>query len=233
MKYVLLLDTETTGLDDSAVCIEVAAARYSVDSATVVQCYSSIIAPPPGTVNGAERVNGITYEMMGAGDSALVVWNMIDDMAGDVDAIVAHGAEFDRRFAALSGPAIPWICSLNDLLWPLATKPRESLVSLSLAHGLGVLSSHRALDDVMLLARLLTRVRELGTDLTLLLARGLRPKGHYVVADQSYDPVRNDLVRAHGFSWNEPWAHRKWSRIMAIEDAASLPFATIRLGVDE
>jgi hypothetical protein len=43
MKTILLLDTETTGTDERAVCIEVAVALYSVEYAAVVRSYSSLI----------------------------------------------------------------------------------------------------------------------------------------------------------------------------------------------
>ena len=47
---------------------------------------------------------------------------------------------------------------------------------MALAHGVGVVSVHRALADVDTLARTLTAVAELGVDLGEFLERGMRPK---------------------------------------------------------
>lgn len=61
MKNILLLDTETTGTDESAVCIEVAVALYSVEHAAVTRSYSSLIQH--GT-NEAEHINRIPVGLL-------------------------------------------------------------------------------------------------------------------------------------------------------------------------
>ena len=227
MKTVLLLDTETTGTDERAVCIEVAAVLYSVQYASVVAAYSSLIR---ADANPAEAVNRISPELVRTGSAAANVWNDVANLAGEAEAIVAHGVEFDRRFVPVDVYAdhrssIPWICSMEDLAWPRASSSR-GLVAVALAHDVGVESAHRALADVMLLARLLTRVRDMGVDLESFLARGLRPKARFAVADRRFDPARNEVAHAHGFRWKAE--ERAWIRTMAIEDAGSLPFEVER-----
>jgi DNA polymerase-3 subunit epsilon len=152
------------------------------------------------------------------------VWPIVRRFAERADAIVAHGAEFDQRFVPADATGgKPWICSMHDLLWPRG-KPGDSLVKLALAHDLGVSHAHRAAVDVDLLARLLTRVTELGVNLETFLAGGLRPKGRFIVADQSYNPQRNEQAKAAGFRWDG--AKKEWWRLMPVDDAANLPFKT-------
>ncbi len=221
MKTILILDTETTGTNDHDICIEVACALYSVEHATVVSSYASLLF---ATHNEAEHVNHIPVAALATVDNSHIVWDTVRMLLRRADVIVSHGAEFDRHFVpAAIRDGWPWICSMDDLAWPRATKPRESRVSLALAHGLGVGSAHRAAADVDLLARTLTRVAETGIDLPAFLARGLRPKARFVVADRQFDAARNEQAKAAGFAWDA--AARVWARTMAIEDAAALPFA--------
>jgi hypothetical protein len=63
-------------------------------------------------------------------------------------------------------------------------------------------------------------------DLEAMLARGLRPKARFTVAERGFDEARNALVKANGFTWDA--SRREWSRTMAIEDAEALPFRVER-----
>lgn len=224
MKTILLLDTETTGTDEHAVCIEVAVALFSVEHAAVTRSYSSLIQH--GT-NEAEHVNRIPAGLLASAPAAPVVWTGVAKFMAQADAIVAYGAEFDRRFVPPVAPQdmCPWICAMDDLQYPRSDR-RMTLTALALAHDVGVASAHRAFADVDLLARLFTRVHGMGVDLEAMLRRGLRPKARYVVAERGFDEARNALVKANGFSWDP--LMKQWSRSMAIEDAETLPFRVER-----
>lgn len=219
LSRVLLLDTETDGTHEGAQCIEVACSLYSVPDAATIRSFSSLIQAES---NDAVRVNGITVDLLKQAYSDRDVWNHVAALASRSEAVVAHGAEFDRRF--IGGDVVgqrPWICTIDDVTWPRQKKPGDNLVSLALAHGVGVVHAHRAMADVDLLARLLARCTELGHDVGAMLERGLRPKALFQGL-QGYD--RNDEAKAHGFRWDA--ASKRWLRRMAIEDAAALPFAT-------
>ena len=222
MDSVLLLDTETTSVEPDAACIEVAAVLFSLVHASPVRSFASLIRADD---NAAESINRIPAAMLKDAPAPETVWPVVARMASKASAILAHQADFDRRFVPsdVTGET-PWVCSMNDVQWPRAQKPGESLVKLALAHDLGVASAHRALADCDLLARLLTRIHEMGVDLQAFIARGLRPKGLFVVADRRFDEARNEQCKLAGFSWDRD-VKRAWSRKMALDDAPLLPFA--------
>jgi DNA polymerase-3 subunit epsilon len=102
-------------------------------------------------------------------------------------------------------------------------------VSIALAHGVAVTSAHRAINDCLLLARLLERVDEDVDDLLhLALQRASRPKAEFIARTAYKD---KDLVKAAGFHWNGT----VWSRYMAVEDAEKLPFdvVTVEKAIEE
>lgn len=213
MDNVLIVDTETTGLDEHAVCIEVAAILYSVKHATVLESFSSLIQHDS---NPAESINRIPVAALRDAPKAGEVWAMVDALVTSADAFLAHRAEFDRRFVPHAVRSrLPWICTKTDLAWPKQTRPEPSLVALALEHDLGVAVAHRALADCDLIARLLTRSRELGADLVAMLERARRPKVT-LMACVSYDD--REKAKAQGFRWSAE--RQQWLRRMVKEDAA-------------
>jgi len=169
-------------------------------------------------------VNRIPPALLADAPEAANVWAGVAKLCAGVDAVLAHNAEFDRRFVPTSVWSRPWICTMDDLAWPCATRAGEGLVSLTLAHGLGVANAHRALADCDMIARLLTRVHEMGIELVPFLERGLRPKSRYqaLVSFES-----NHIAKDAGFKWDG--AAKMWARTMADEDAAALAFKVRRI----
>lgn len=236
MKRALIIDTETTGLDPSKhAVIEVAAIVYDLDHATYTDCFSTLL---PADSNEAEAINGIPEAVLReAGSLSLApadTWGSIRQIASMADVILAHNAEFDRAFVqigtggplrrgsgegSISGPEIPWVCTKDDIAWPKQFNQGMSLVPLALAHGLGVGSAHRAMDDAMLIARLLMRVAEMGVDLQELIARGMRPKIRVVSMAPFSD---RETVKSYGFRWSPE--RKVWWRNMPEDDIGSLPF---------
>ena len=212
MDFVLIVDTETTGVDHHKDrCIEVAAVQYSLAHRCVVQCFSQLINAGP---NDAESINHIPSGALEWGDPADQVWQRVERMAHECDAILAHNASFDRRWvpAHVTGD-IPWICTYHGIEWPISGDARN-LIAIALAHGLGVVDPHRALSDCMLIARLLHRCAELGHDVAEMLSQGLRPQAHFQ-ALVTFDG--KEAAKAKGFQWDAKG--RRWVRAMAIEDA--------------
>lgn len=221
MDQVLIIDTETTGLDpEKDHCIEVAAIRYSLLSECMIGTMSTLINSVES--NQARSVNRIPDSAVVAGEVPEAAWSSLAHIGKGCDAVLAHNADFDRSFIPASTLSdVPWICTMDGVPWPLQTKPGASLVVLALEHGLGVVDPHRALNDCLLLARLLTRCADLGIDLNMLLAPGLRPRALFQ-AVVSYDD--KEKAREAGFRWDA--ATKRWLRKLAIEEAGLFPFPT-------
>jgi DNA polymerase-3 subunit epsilon len=231
LTTLLIVDTETTGLShETDRVIEVAAALYDLEHATPIEVFSSLCR---ADANPAVDVNRIPVGALGRAPALEYAWSRVSDVArraslrdpGSV-VFVAHRAEFDRGFFPADLAArMPWVCSKYDIEWPRSNHG-DGLVHVALAHEVPVVSAHRALTDVMTLVRLFQRVAEMGHDVQAMLARAMRPKARFVVADRSFDAARNAIVRAHRFAWDPD--RREWWRQMAIDDAAALPFETRR-----
>lgn len=229
INYALLLDTETSGLDSKQdATLELGAILYSMKHAAAVSSYSFLIPNIRNrhNPNPSEAVNGIPAELL----KELRInytksLGMLLDMANEAEILIAHNAEFDRPFLPVELQSRQIICSKDDVEWPRAFKIGMSLVPLALAHGVGVGSAHRALADCDLMARLFSRVAELGGDLQHMLTRAMRPKATYL----SLAPfAQKDLVKASGFEWNPE--RKEWTRRMFVEDAAKLGFAVKEVG---
>jgi DNA polymerase III subunit epsilon len=210
VENILILDTETSGLDPAVDrVVEIGAILWSVRHHTILKCWSTLVR---GDSNAAEDINRIPAASLALGlpfEDAVRTLSMFVEMS---DAIVAHRAEFDSSFL----PTIrqrPWICSKYDIRWPNA-KIGDGLVHICLANGIGVSSAHRALTDCLLLARLFESV---GDAAEAGLIYGLRPKAKFI-AMVPY--ARKDEAKKASFQWDG----ERWSRTMAIEDAEKLPF---------
>lgn len=220
ISNVLILDTETTGVDENVdKAIEVAAIQFNIEFAAPIEAYSSLIYH---NKNDAEFVNGISLGMLELAPKADVVWNRVEEMAMNCDVIVAHNAEFDMKYVPKVLLKAPWVCSMSDFKY-LNHFSSKSLVAIALAHGVGVVHAHRAMSDVETLSRLFTRLHEMGANLEDIIKRGLRPKSRYqaLVSYQDRDKAKNE-----GFSWDADC--KKWWRKMADEDVKDLPFQAVK-----
>ena len=220
MRRALLLDTETTGLDPREHrVIEVAACLYDLEIGCPIESYATLLQHAGG--NEAEAINRIPSVALADAPHPSVGWTRVVALAERADVVAAHRAEFDRSFveaSILSPPKWRWVCTKTDFDWPGVGRG-DSLVQLALAYGLGVASAHRALTDVDTMARVLSRVRELGHSLPDLFRRAARPKKRFV-AMVSYE--MRQVAKDAGFLWDGD--RREWWRMMPPEDAAALTF---------
>jgi len=225
IRYVAILDTETTSLEPPPAgrTIEVAVMLYDIKLAQPVASYASLICNDGNEeygmpANPAEAINGIPGSMLADAPDADVVWRCMRWLISLAEVIIAHNAAFDRQFCPDLGR--PWLCSENDIQWPGRTRG-GSLVQLALSMGLGVASAHRAMSDVDTLARIFTRSAEKGCDLEAMIRHGMRPKKLFY-AQVPYE--KRQLAKDAGFRWDEAKHGKNWYREMAVEDTKGLPF---------
>ncbi len=226
---LLIVDTETTGLEpERDRVIEVAAILYSVEAQSTLYQMSALL---PALENPAVRVNRIPPAALQHLSLPLEQQSLalLQQLAAAADYVVAHNADFDQQWfghgklpvlSGEDGQPLPWLCTMTDFAWPLATRPGESLISLALAHGVGVSSAHRALTDCQLIAALFDRM----PDLPALVAQACCPKDWYQALVSYGD---RHLAKEAGFRWYPD--QRAWRRKLAAAEAEALPFAVQRV----
>ena len=221
---LLILDTETTGLDPEAdQVLEVGAILFSVPQRAVLAQLSFLI---PVECNAAEPLNGIAPAATQApslGSKACCccsnspaarswLWPTTRPLTGNGLAMVP-----------LPDLQLPWLCTMEDIHWPAERllRPRPSVRDLALAYGVPVWAAHRALTDCIYLAQVFERC----VDLEQLIAEGREPR-HLYRAQVSYD--ERHLAREAGFRWNDP-VNGAWSRRLSERqlEALKLPFNVV------
>ena len=221
-RYLLILDTETTGLDpEQHQCIEVGAVLFDVPHRAVLSQISFLL---PCQSNPAQAINGIDPAVSRQPQPWRQALQCFEAMLEAADVVLAHNAAFDRQwFGRGELPAIhkPWLCSMEDLRWPPERQLRAtpSVRDLALAYGVPVWAAHRALTDCIYLVQVFERCPELEE----LLKAGLEPRRLYR-ARLSYE--ERHKAREAGFRWNEPISGA-WSRRLSEREAALLSFPVV------
>lgn len=225
INNVLLIDTETNGIDiETNQVIEIGAILYSVRYQTILQQISFLL---PAKSNDMEKVNHIPIRSLVQLDygSLLPLWNILHNMAELSNYAIAHNVEFDKKWFCDDGrlptligyddKPLRWLCTQDDFVFPRQYKSRMSLVDLVIAHGIGVSTAHRALDDCRLIAELFNRA----DDLQGLFDQALLPRFD-CIAKVSYDD--RELAKQAGFRWKA--ATKTWERRAKQSEIDSFPF---------
>ena len=219
METLALIDVETQGLDPAQhKVIEIGCVLWSVRYACVIAAWSDLVQQESNEAEVTNRIPATALQLGLTQDSALT---RLRNFVARADLLVAHRAEFDASFLPELGK--PWVCSKFDIQWP-GSKVGDGLVYVALALGVAVTTAHRALSDCLLLARIFEAAYQNGADIPALLQRAMRPKATFR-GMQRFD--ENQLAKDAGFQWDGTKKIR--TRRMAIEDAAALPFPTMRL----
>lgn len=226
LRRCLIVDTETTGVDykkDNVV--EIGAVLYSIENGGTLMQASTLIPLAPGLKNEAEEINNISDRLIAeAGEQRIFFKPVFSAMVESADVILAHKAEFDMAF--LTGMDIqlwsskPWLCTKSDFKFNKG-KPGDSLINLTLAHGLGVASAHRALTDCQNLARILDTYSPAERD--LLFAYALLPRDTYVALTTFQE---KELAKARGFQWDGD--KKQWTKRMTETEAHDITEFRIR-----
>ena len=208
---VLVLDTETTGLDATREhIIELALLRVEVDpdSGTPmgrVAVYDGLEDPgkpiPPEVV----ALTGIRdADVKGQTLDESLVAQMLDG----VDLVVAHNAAFDRPFVERRFPrfaGLAWACSFADIEWKKLGRSSAKLESLAQAQGY-FYDAHRAEMDCHALLSVLCEPFPGGTGggqqngLQRLIASAAEPAFTLQALHAPFD--EKDRLKARGYRWN-------------------------------
>jgi DNA polymerase-3 subunit epsilon len=221
-KTLLIVDTETTGLDPELdQCLEVGVILFDVTSRQVLAQQSFLL---PVEANAAEAINRIPASVTSLPQPWPAALNYLQSLLDAADVLVAHNAAFDRQWFGrghLPATDKPWLCSMDDMRWPAERqlRSRPSVRDLALAYEIPVWAAHRALTDCIYLAEVFRRC----DDLEELIERGLEPR-QLMRAQVSYDD--RHLARDAGFRWNEP-VKGAWARRLSVREARNLDFPVV------
>lgn len=220
---VLVLDTETTGLDHGRDrIIELAMLRFAWNPESgwpegPVRVFDQLEDPGFPIPEDAKRITGITDAAVAGQrlDEALVA-----EFLQGVDLVIAHNAGFDRPFAERRLPgfaALNWGCSFADLDWKLLEENSAKLESLALSLGL-FYDAHRAETDCHALLRVLLAPRaQVGgaNGLSLLVQKAQGPSYRLQATGAPFDA--KDALKARNYRWNAE--QKVWATTVGGEDA--------------
>ena len=220
IEKILILDTETTGLDENNdEVIEIGCILFHVPTKVVLSQLSFLF---PVSLNEAEHINGISAEVTNIEQPWEDGLNFFLKLVDCSDLIVAHNAEFDRKwFGRGKLPKLQkiWVCSLEDINWSFkrSLKTRPSVTDLALSFSIPVWNLHRALSDCFYISEVFKKCQNLED----ILLKATEPRFLYK-ALVSYE--ERSLAKNAGFRWNSP-LKGAWSRKLTVEEASLLPFS--------
>ncbi len=205
-QRVIVLDTETTGLDSkSEKVIELAMLSVLVDSATglpvgPVTVYESFEDPGKPIPPHITEITGI--------DDSMVKGQRIDDAAVTAlvqaaDLVVAHNAGFDRPFVEARWPVFAgkaWACSFMGIDWKKEGSGSAKLEFLASERG-WFYDAHRAQVDCHALLQVLASPLADGqTGLSRLLAGADQTRYKLRATGAPFES--KDKLKARGYRWD-------------------------------
>ena len=228
---VVVLDTETTGLDHSRdKIIELALLQVDIDMATGlpvgdVQVYDELEDPGMPIPKEVQDITGI--------NNAMVEGRRLDEariatLLDGVDLVIAHNAGFDRpfceaRLAAFS--SLAWACSFADIAWREHGKRSSKLESLAQDMG-WFYDAHRAeMDCHALLAVLAANLpQQTHTGLAHLMAQAKKPSYRLMATNAPFDA--KDKLKGRGYRWSAE--QKVWSTRISDSKTLEAEFAWLK-----
>ena len=220
----IFLDVETTGLDsatDEIIELAMLAFDYSTDGRIcgIGASYDAFRDPGRPIPPAVTALTGITDAMVA---SKSIDVEEVSSFIGNADLIVAHNAEFDRRFCErLTGVFTEkaWACSYREVAWADEGFDSARLGHLAIGHGF-FFDAHRALDDCRAGLEILSRPlpRSGRTALAALLLSARQPRWRLWATGAPFG--KRGILKARGYRWHAGSDGRPKSwHVDVLEDA--------------
>lgn len=207
LSKAVFIDTETTGLDAGKdEVIELAVVPFLFNHSGVIyealpdfHSYRQPSVPIPWEIT---NLTGIT--------DAMVAGHDIDSAAlgavlADADLVIAHNAEFDRRFVEkldLRFARLPWACSMADIDWRAEGFESRRLGGLALESGF-FYDAHRATNDCLAGIELLSRVLPRSGIMPMVELIEQSHRTSYRIWAENSPFAMKDVLKARGYRWND------------------------------
>lgn len=203
----ILIDVETTGLNtaqDEVIELAMVKFTYLPDDriAAITDVFSSFNEPSIQIPEEITELTGITYEMV---SGHRIDPDAVASFVSDAVLIVAHNANFDRKFAERYWPAFerkPWACSATEVEWRKhgfdGSRLGYLLAGIGLFH-----QAHRAIDDCRALIEILASdVPKLSRSALAILLERARRKTTRIWAEHSPFELK-DMLKKRGYRWSD------------------------------
>jgi DNA polymerase III subunit epsilon len=222
----VVLDTETTGLEDTDEIVELAIVPFDYDKATgkvvrvdTASALSAFRQPSVPMNEEARHVTGITDEML-AGQS-IAAERVAAALAG-AQVVISHHAGFDRPMCERLFPELfeplCWACSYAEIDWRGEGIGSSKLDYLLMRFGM-FHEGHRAMDDALALLYILAGNLPTSCKSALgsLLEQARKPL--FQVRAEWTLIGEKDLLRARGYSWDPGGKGATKAWVAAVSDA--------------
>lgn len=210
MDFGLVLDVETTGIDPTQdKIIEIGILEFAVEGAQdssgtstsqaasphILRCYGGL--EDPGVPLSAEitKITGLTDALV---KGRKIDWTMVRDLVENASIIIAHNADFDRKFMQASGKlqglSTHWACSMRHIDWRKHGCRHLGLTYLAADHGFLNPFAHRALFDCA------TTFRLVSPYLAELVARSYEKEFTVKAVGSPFES--KDILKRRGYFWD-------------------------------
>jgi DNA polymerase-3 subunit epsilon len=200
MDFGLVLDVETTGIDPlKDKIIEIGIMEFAVagdQPPQVTRSYGSLQDPGQPIPPEITKLTGLTDGLV---KGHQIDWKLVRDLMGNASVIIAHNAEFDRKFVQASGQVSDlhshWACSMRHVDWRRHGFRQLGLTYLAADHGFLNPFAHRALFDCA------TTFRLVSPYLPELVARSFEKE--FTIRAVSSPFESKDVLKKRGYYWDQ------------------------------
>jgi len=206
-KLAIMLDLETTGLNsnqDEIIELAMVPFRYASDGRIfeILDAFDELQEPSSGSIpEEITRITGISNEMV---RGKKINADKVTEVASAAALIIAHNANFDRKFAEKAFPVFStkaWACSMTQVPWKQELLEGVKLEYLAMKSGF-FYDAHRAETDCHATVELLSRpLPQSGTLSLKVLLDNARSATCRVWAENSPFDFK-DILKARGYRWN-------------------------------
>ena len=232
VQRIVVLDTETTGLDHGKdKIIELALLRVDVNMATGLPVGDVLVYD--GLEDPGRPIPPEVVELTGIRDADVAGQRLdetrIAQLLDGADWVIAHNAGFDRPFCEARLPqcaTLRWACSFADLDWKAQGRSSAKLEQLALSVGL-FYDAHRAEMDCHALLSVLARPlpKASHTGLAQLLQTAGQTSYGLQATGAPFDA--KDKLKARGYRWNAE--QRVWHTTLVSDAALQLEYEWLKV----